>query len=151
MRSGNFDVVLEAPDHGLVNPLLDVQKFLPESVDAENYAHYQDDKEVALYQQMLHETDPAKQRVLMRRLEKYLLDDQAHEIWLLWWYRIVPYRSYVKGFKIAPTHSSIRTWRGFGWINQSEMRFRRPRKRGGPRPMKRRLLGSRSHGNDEEK
>ena len=104
MRSGNFDVVLEAPGHGLVNPLLDVQKFLPESVDAENYAHYQDDTEVALYQQMLHETDPAKQRVLMRRLEKYLLDDQAHEIWLLWWYRIVPYRSYVKGFKIAPTH-----------------------------------------------
>ena len=104
MRSGNFDVVLEAPGHGLVNPLLDVQKFLPELVDAENYAHYQDDTEVALYQQMLHETDPAKQRVLMRRLEKYLLDDQAHEIWLLWWYRIVPYRSYVKGFKIAPTH-----------------------------------------------
>ena len=104
MRSGNFDVVLEAPGHGLVNPLLDVQKFLPESADAENYAHYQDDAEVALYQQMLHETDPAKQRVLMRRLEKYLLDDQAHEIWLLWWYRIVPYRSYVKGFKIAPTH-----------------------------------------------
>jgi peptide/nickel transport system substrate-binding protein len=104
MRSGNFDVVLEAPGHGLVNPLLDVQKFLPESVDAESYAHYQDDTEVALYQQMLHETDPAKQRVLMRRLEKYLLGDQAHEIWLLWWYRIVPYRSYVKGFKIAPTH-----------------------------------------------
>ena len=104
MRSGNFDVVLEAPGHGLVNPLLDVEKFLPESVDHENYAHYQDDSEVALYQRMLHETDPAKQRVLMRQLEKYLLDDQAHEIWVLWWYRIVPYRSYLKGFKIAPTH-----------------------------------------------
>jgi peptide/nickel transport system substrate-binding protein len=104
MRNGKFDVVLEAPGHGLVNPLLDVQKFLPESVDAENYAHYQDDKAVALYQQMLRETDPAKQRVLMRQFEKYLLDDQAHEIWLLWWYRIVPYRSYVKGWKIAPTH-----------------------------------------------
>jgi peptide/nickel transport system substrate-binding protein len=25
-------------------------------------------------------------------------------IWALWWHRIVPYRSYVKGFKIAPTH-----------------------------------------------
>jgi peptide/nickel transport system substrate-binding protein len=104
MRSGNFDVVLEAPGHGFVNPLLDVQKFLPESIDAENYAHYQDDTEVALYQQMLHETDLAKQRELMRHLEKYLLDDQAHEIFVLWWYRIVPYRSYVKGWKISPTH-----------------------------------------------
>jgi peptide/nickel transport system substrate-binding protein len=104
MRSGKFDVVLEAPGHGLVNPLLDVQKLLPASVDAENYAQYSDDAEVALYQRLLHETDAAKQRVLMRRFEKYLLDDQAHEIWLLWWYRIVPYRSYVKGWKIAPTH-----------------------------------------------
>ncbi|HEV2098345.1 MAG TPA: hypothetical protein VGR45_05405, partial [Stellaceae bacterium] len=104
MRDGNFDVVLEAPGHGLVNPLLDVQKLLPSSVDAENYARYSDDAEVALYQKMLHETDPTKQRVLMRQLEKHLLGDQAHEIFLLWWYRIVPYRSYLKGFKIAPTH-----------------------------------------------
>jgi peptide/nickel transport system substrate-binding protein len=104
MRSGNFDVVLEAPGHGFVNPLLDVQKFLPASVDAENYAQYEDPTEVALYQQMLHETDPAKQRDQMRHFEKYLLDDQAHEIFVLWWYRIVPYRSYVKGWKISPTH-----------------------------------------------
>ncbi len=104
MRSGNFDVVLEAPGHGFVNPLLDIQKFLPESIDAENYAHYSDDTEVTLYQQMLRETDPAKQREQMRHLEKYLLDDQAHEIFVLWWYRIVPYRSYVKGWKISPTH-----------------------------------------------
>ena len=29
---------------------------------------------------------------------------QVHEIWALWWHRIVPYQSYLKGFKIAPTH-----------------------------------------------
>jgi len=33
-----------------------------------------------------------------------VLDDQAHEIFLLWYYRIVPYRSYVKGWKISPSH-----------------------------------------------
>ena len=33
-----------------------------------------------------------------------VLDDQAHMLWVLWWHRVVPYRSYVKGFKIAPTH-----------------------------------------------
>jgi peptide/nickel transport system substrate-binding protein len=104
MRNGNFDVVLEAPGHGFVNPLLDIQKFLPQSLDAENYARYEDKTEVDLYEQMLRETDPVKQREQMRHFEKYLLDDQAHEIYLLWWYRIVPYRSYVKGWKIAPTH-----------------------------------------------
>jgi peptide/nickel transport system substrate-binding protein len=104
MRKGDFDVVVEAPGYGIVNPPLDVQKVLPESVDAENYAHYEDPAEVELYDRMLHELDPAKQRALMHRFEKYVLDDQVHEIWALWWHRIVPYRAYVKGFKIAPTH-----------------------------------------------
>jgi peptide/nickel transport system substrate-binding protein len=104
MRNGDFDVVLEAPGHGMVNPLLDVQKALPATVDSENYGNYDDPQEVDVYDKMLRETDPARQRALMRQFEKLVLDDQAHMIWVLWWHRIVPYRSYVKGFKIAPTH-----------------------------------------------
>jgi peptide/nickel transport system substrate-binding protein len=104
MRNGDFDVVLEAPGYGNVNPPLDVQKALPASVDSENYGHYEDNAEVDLYQQMLRETNAARQRALMRQFEKYVIDDQAHMFWVMWWYRIVPYRSYVKGFKIAPTH-----------------------------------------------
>ena len=53
---------------------------------------------------MLRETDPTKQRALMREFEKYVLDDQAHVVFLLWWHRIVPHRSYVKGWKIGPSH-----------------------------------------------
>jgi peptide/nickel transport system substrate-binding protein len=104
MRNGTFDVVLEAPGYGIVNPPLDVQKALPESVASENYGHYEDATVVELYDKMLHEADPARQRVAMRRLEDYVLSEQAHEIWALWWHRIVPYQSYLKGFKIAPTH-----------------------------------------------
>src|SRR5438046_4855670 len=66
------------------------------SSDLENYGHYDDPAEVALYDKMLRETDPARQRELMRQLEKYVLDEQAHEIWALWWHRIVPYRSYLR-------------------------------------------------------
>jgi peptide/nickel transport system substrate-binding protein len=104
MRNGDFDVVLEAPGHGMINPLLDLQKALPATVDSENYGNYDDPQEVELYDKMLRETDPERQRELMRQFEKYVLDDQAHMLWVLWWHRIVPYRSYVKGFKIAPTH-----------------------------------------------
>ncbi len=104
MRSGNFDVVVEAPGYGIVNPPLDVQKFLPASVSSENYGHYEDAALVELYEKMLHEPDPGKQRALMRRFETHVLNDQVHQIWGLWWHRIVPYQSYLKGFKIAPTH-----------------------------------------------
>ena len=104
MRHGDFDVVLEAPGHGMVNPLLDIQKALPASVDSENYGNYDDPQEVDLYEKLLHELDPVRQRSLMRQFEKYVLDEQSHMIWILWWHRIVPYRSYVKGFRISPTH-----------------------------------------------
>jgi peptide/nickel transport system substrate-binding protein len=104
MRDGNFDVVVEAPGYGIVNPLMDIQKFLPASVDAENYARYEDPPLVALYDKMLRESDFQKQRALMREFEKDMLDTEAHAMWVLWWHRIVPYRSHVKGWKIAPTH-----------------------------------------------
>jgi peptide/nickel transport system substrate-binding protein len=102
MRQGNFDVVLAGNCQSVVNPLLDVQRYLPNY--AANYGQFDDQPELAVCDAMLHETDPAKQRALMRAFEKHVLDDQAHEIFLLWWYRIVPYRSYVKGWKISPSH-----------------------------------------------
>jgi peptide/nickel transport system substrate-binding protein len=102
MRQGNFDVVLAGNCQSVVNPLLDVQRYLPDY--AANYGQFDDQPEIALYDKMLRETDFAKQRALMRQFEKRVLDDQAHEIFLLWWYRMVPYRSYVKGWKISPSH-----------------------------------------------
>ena len=104
MRTGNFAVTLEANCQSVVNPPLDVAKYLPHTVFTENYGGYEDEQEIALYNTMLHEPDPAKQRVAMREFEKYVLDTQAHELPLTFWYRIVPYRSYVKGWKISPSH-----------------------------------------------
>jgi peptide/nickel transport system substrate-binding protein len=88
--------------HSVVNPLLDVQPFLPGS--AENMGGVPDDKETALYEKLLHETDPQKQHEEMVGFEKYVMDTQAHATQIIWWNRIIPYRSYVKGFKISPSH-----------------------------------------------
>ena len=104
MRSGNFAVTMEANCQSVVNPLLDVGKYLPSSVYTENYGGYQDDKEIEIYNKMLREFDPQRQRALMREFETHVLDTQAHEIPMMFWYRIVPYRSYVKGWKISPSH-----------------------------------------------
>jgi peptide/nickel transport system substrate-binding protein len=102
MRQGNFDVVLAGNCQSVVNPLLDVQRYLPNY--AANYGQFDDNPEIALYDKMLRETDFSKQRALMREFEKHVLDTEAHEVFLLWWYRTVPYRSYVKGWKISPSH-----------------------------------------------
>jgi peptide/nickel transport system substrate-binding protein len=104
LRSGNFDVTVDFNCQGLVNPMLDIGKSLPHSVYEENYGNYEDQKVIDLYQAVLHETDSGKQRSLMREYETYVLDTQAHEIMMPWWERIVPMRSYVKGWKISPSH-----------------------------------------------
>ena len=104
LRTGSFDVTIDFNCQGVVNPPLDTAKYLPRTIYPENYGNYDDDKEVELYNKMLHEADPAKQRVAMREFEKYVLDTQAHAIVTPWWYRIVPQRSYLKGWKISPSH-----------------------------------------------
>ena len=53
---------------------------------------------------MNREPDPAKQRVFMRKYEKEALDTSAHQFITLWWFKINPHRSMVKGWKIAPSH-----------------------------------------------
>jgi peptide/nickel transport system substrate-binding protein len=104
MRNGAFDVVLAGNCQSVVNPLIDVQRYLPSLVYTANYGQFEDKQAIALYDKMLRETDFSKQRALMRDFERHVLDTQAHEIFLLWWQRMVPHRSYVKGWKISPSH-----------------------------------------------
>jgi peptide/nickel transport system substrate-binding protein len=104
LRSGDFAVAVDAECQNIVNPLLDGTKYLPHAVSSENYGNYDDPEEIAIYDKMVSEADPGRQRTLMREFEKRVLDTEAHEIFLLWRYRIVPYRSYVKGWKIGPSH-----------------------------------------------
>jgi len=104
VRAGEFEAFVDGDCQNVVNPLLDGTKYLPHKVSPANYGQYDDDKAIALYDRMVRETDFAKQRAAMREFEKHVLDTEAHEIFLLWRYRIVPHRSYVKGWKVSPSH-----------------------------------------------
>ena len=104
MRGGNFDVVVEANCNGVVNPVMDTQKYLPRSAFNENYGGYEDQDVVDIYNKMYRETDPVRQRALMRAYETRVVDTQAYEFPMLWWNRILPARSYMHGWKIGPSH-----------------------------------------------
>jgi peptide/nickel transport system substrate-binding protein len=103
-RAGDFDVTVEGNCQNVVNPLADVGKYLPHTISASNYGNFEDDREIDLYNRMLRELDKSKQKEMLLQFAKYVLDEQAHGIFLLWWQRIVPYHSYVKGWKIGPSH-----------------------------------------------
>jgi peptide/nickel transport system substrate-binding protein len=104
LRHNTFDVTVDFNCQSVVNPLMDIAKFLPHTVYPENYGNYEDQKAIDLHEALLHETDPAQQRSKIREFEKYVLDTEAHMIMTPWWSRIIAHRSYVKGWKISPSH-----------------------------------------------
>ncbi len=101
-KSKDFDVSIDFNCQSVVNPLVDVSKFLGSA--GNNYGNYKDPLMEDLYDKMNREGDPKKVRQYMRQYETQALSDQAHMGLTLWWYKINPHRSYVKGWKIAPSH-----------------------------------------------
>ena len=101
-RKKDFQVTMDFNCRSMVNPLANVSKFLGSAGD--NYGYYDDPELEALFIRMNRETDEAAQRRLMRAYEKRVLDEMAHTGITLWWYRINPHRSYVRGWKAATSH-----------------------------------------------
>ena len=86
----------------VMNPLSDVPKYLGSA--GNNYGRYDDPVLEHIYAKMIRSTDTAAQCWLMRQYERRVPDEQAHMGIALWWYKVNPYRSYVKRWKIAPSH-----------------------------------------------
>ena len=103
-KKADFDVTVYFNCQAVVNPLVDTSGYQSDDIAGNNYAGYQDRQIDKWFDQMNRSGDPKEQRKFMRLIEKRVLDDQAHQLLTLWWYKINPYRSYVKGWKIAPSH-----------------------------------------------
>ncbi|MGH8735775.1 MAG: ABC transporter substrate-binding protein [Burkholderiales bacterium] len=103
-KKKEFDVSIDFNCQSVVNPLVDVSQFISDDRSGANYGNYKDREVDALYDKMNRSPDPVEQRKLMREMEKLTLDTHANAFITLWWYRIIPYRSYVKGWLVSPSH-----------------------------------------------
>ncbi len=99
-----YDVSIDFNCQSVVNPIVDVSKYLSDDRSGSQYGQYQDREVDALFDKMNRSADPKEQRALMREMEKLTLDTHANAFITLWWNRIIPHRSYVKGWKISPSH-----------------------------------------------
>jgi peptide/nickel transport system substrate-binding protein len=100
----DYQACVTATCQSIVNPPLDVVNNISVDRSTQNYRGYIDREADRLYDEMLAATDPADQRVKMRRFEDHILQDMSHYMIVLWWNRIVPHRSHVKGWKVSPSH-----------------------------------------------
>jgi len=101
-KKKDFDVSIDFNCQSVINPIADITKFLGSA--GNNYGNYEDKELEAMYDKILKSGSETEQRSLIRTYETRALSEQAHLAITLWWYKINPHRSYVKGWKIAPSH-----------------------------------------------
>ena len=101
-KSKKFDVSIDFNCQSVINPIADVTKFLGSA--GNNYGSYADQPLEDIYDKLLRAGTEKEQRSIMRTFETRAIGDQVHMGITLWWYKINPHRSYVKGWKIAPSH-----------------------------------------------
>ena len=104
MRTGDFDVVVEANCNSVVNPGAGhTQIPAAREVSGELRRLQRSGTDRSLRE------DAARDRLRQAAGADAAVRDahhryQAHEFPMLWWYRMIPERSYVHGWKIGPSH-----------------------------------------------
>jgi peptide/nickel transport system substrate-binding protein len=100
----NYEAAVTATCQSVVNPILDLANNLSIDRSPQNYRDYINRDLDAIYDKAAKaETDEEAGKYL-REFEKQVLDDNAHYMVVLWWHRLIPHRSYVKGWKVSPSH-----------------------------------------------
>ena len=102
MRNHDYEGSTDANCQSVVNPIVDIAKYVGSS--SNNRANFEDPVIEDLFKRLGRSGDFAEQQALMREFEKRTIQDEAHEGLTLWWRKINPHRSYVKGWNIAPSH-----------------------------------------------
>jgi peptide/nickel transport system substrate-binding protein len=104
LRAGDFQVAMDFQCGYIVEPDLDIYKFISTDKNPSNYARYTDRTLDDLYEKQAKAASPEERKALLRQFEKRLLEEEAHYILTLQWHRIIPHAAKVKGWQITPSH-----------------------------------------------
>jgi len=104
IRKGDTQVFMDFQCGYIVEPDLDLYKFLSASRNPANYGFYEDPVLDQLYDKQSSETNVEERKKLVHEFEKRLLDEQAHYLMTLQWHRIIPHSSRLHGWQVTPSH-----------------------------------------------
>ena len=78
LRPGNFDVAMDFQCGYIVEPDLDLYKFVSTDKNPSNYGRYTDRTLDELFEKQTRATDPEERKKYVRAFEKRLLDEEVH-------------------------------------------------------------------------
>ena len=99
-----FDVAMDFQCGYIVEPDLDIYKFVSNDKNPDNYSYYTDRTLDDLYVKQSRAQDPEERKKYIREFERRLLDDEVHVLMTLQWHRIVPMNARVHGWQVTPSH-----------------------------------------------
>lgn len=104
MTSGNYEVAVDFLADFMDEPDLQLSKFLSKEKSSVNYGRYSDPTLDDLYTRQSGETNPERRKQLAWQYERRVLDEMAYTFPTLWWQRIIPHSTKMRGWKIMPSH-----------------------------------------------
>jgi peptide/nickel transport system substrate-binding protein len=104
LRKGEHEVAMDFQCGYIVEPDLDLYKFVSWDKNPANYSRYIDRTLDELYEKQSRAQDPEERKKYIRAFEKRLLDEEAHYLMTLQWHRIIVHSSKVRGWQVTPSH-----------------------------------------------
>jgi peptide/nickel transport system substrate-binding protein len=104
LRRGEHEVAMDFQCGYIVEPDLDMYKFLSVDQNPANYCRCKDPVLDELYLKQARALDVEERKKYIRQFEKRLLDEEVHSFMTLQWHRIIPHSSKVRGWQITPSH-----------------------------------------------
>jgi len=104
LRAGNFDTSVDFSCDFMDEPDLQLQKFLSSHKSSLNYSRYRDQGLDELFETQTRAPNAKVRANLLRQFERRVLDEMAYQFHVLWWQRIIPHWTKLKGWKITPSH-----------------------------------------------
>ena len=103
VAKGDFDVAVEFQADFMDDPTAQFSKYLTKKASPSGYSGHTDEKLDAMYAQQRRTIDVAERTKLVREMERYALQ-QAYNVPLLWWQRIIIYDKKIQGWHMTPSH-----------------------------------------------
>jgi len=101
--SGSFDVAIWPLTEPADDPTAQLIYFISHKNSTMSYARHDDEKLDTIYEKQNRLLDDAERKRLVHEADRYLLN-QAYEVPILWWNRIVVLDKKIKGWSMSPSH-----------------------------------------------
>ena len=104
LRGGNYDLALDFNCDFMDEPDLQLIKYVSSDKSPINYARYKDATLDELYERQGRETNADARKRLIWEFERRAIGEMAYQLPTIWWHRIIPHASTMKGWPITPSH-----------------------------------------------